>query len=466
MIALILLLQTQAPPALRAIDDWRVRVASADSTAITGGGRGSPLAPDGAELSLYSVRTPPPGGWATVTGVMPADSMRNSMVTLTADLSTVDAPEGAALWMRVDGPSGMLAFRNTSMDEPVTGTVASRPMRITLRANTSASAIYYGMILTGSGKAEAHHVRLTSEPAPTGPIASDARRLLDSAWSAVRQGAYWRDTVTWSAVEPQYWAMAEGASTTEDAYPAIRFLLARLGDHHSGIMSPAAAKAMSKGGSGSGGPASLQPDVKLLGPGMGYVMVPAFGSVDSAAGVVFARAIQDGIARVAPSAGCGWIVDLRPDGGGNMWPMLAGLKPFLGSGPVGYFQFPSGVRGNPWIAPGNVPPALAALDTVPVAVITGSGTASSGEAVTIAFRGRPRTRSFGQPTAGLANANSTVLLPDGGMMFLMTSVDVDRDGNVFGYKVDPSVIVPEGAPGTDPPLDVAISWLKAESRCR
>jgi len=31
----------------------------------------------------------------------------------------------------------------------------------------------------------------------------------------------------------------------------------------------------------------------------------------------------------------GWIVDLRGNGGGNMWPMLAGVGPVLGEGVVG-----------------------------------------------------------------------------------------------------------------------------------
>ena len=38
----------------------------------------------------------------------------------------------------------------------------------------------------------------------------------------------------------------------------------------------------------------------------------------------------------------GWIVDLRQNGGGDMWPMLAGVGPVLGDGPAGSFVFPAG----------------------------------------------------------------------------------------------------------------------------
>ncbi len=33
----------------------------------------------------------------------------------------------------------------------------------------------------------------------------------------------------------------------------------------------------------------------------------------------------------------GWIVDLRWNSGGNMWPMIAGIGPLLGNGTYGYF---------------------------------------------------------------------------------------------------------------------------------
>ncbi len=40
---------------------------------------------------------------------------------------------------------------------------------------------------------------------------------------------------------------------------------------------------------------------------------------------------------------CGWIVDLRDNPGGNMWPMVAGLGPILGEGVLGFFVDPDSV---------------------------------------------------------------------------------------------------------------------------
>jgi len=113
---------------------------------------------------------------------------------------------------------------------------------------------------------------------------------------------------------------------------------------------------------------------------------------------------------------------LRSDTGGNMWPMLAGLKPFLGSKGLGTFVSPTG-SSRPGVAGHGVgvdpPAALAALETAWIAVLTGPRTASSGEAVTIAFRGRPRTRSFGLPTAGLST--SRIRTTSGGPYLVCTA---------------------------------------------
>ena len=110
-------------------------------------------------------------------------------------------------------------------------------------------------------------------------------------------------------------------------------------------------------------------------------------------------------------------------------------------------------------------PALAALDSSYVAVLTGPRTASSGEAVAISFIGRPRTRSFGLPTAGLSTANRTYPLPDSSLIVLTVSVEADRNGKRYGYKIDPNeVVTPDSATG-DVQLSRAVAWLKSQPSC-
>ena len=103
--------------------------------------------------------------------------------------------------------------------------------------------------------------------------------------------------------------------------------------------------------------------------------------------------------------------------------MLLSVGPILGSGRLIGFTDKKRVRvwvsyrSNTLFFSGDTDPAPARIpDFSPapaVAVLTGPHTASSGEAVAIAFRGRPHTRSFGATTAGATTSPNSYRLTDG-----------------------------------------------------
>src|SRR5690606_8339193 len=144
----------------------------------------------------------------------------------------------------------------------------------------------------------------------------------------------------------------------------------------------------------------------------------------------------------------GWIVDVRGNTGGNMWPMIAGVGPLLGQGLVGHFIDPEGAQ-QAWSYEGGE----ARLDGVPIArapspyelagplpriaVLTDTRVASSGEAVVIAFRGRENARSFGSPTCGLSTANRRFALSHGASINLTVSTMADRIKREYGDAVQP-----------------------------
>ena len=69
----------------------------------------------------------------------------------------------------------------------------------------------------------------------------------------------------------------------------------------------------------------------------GYVNIPDFSGGGEAA-TEFADVLQGEIERVDVEGVCGWVVDLRKNYGGNMWPMLAGVGPVLGEGIAGFLR--------------------------------------------------------------------------------------------------------------------------------
>ncbi len=293
-----------------------------------------------------------------------------------------------------------------------------------------------------------------------------AKGELDSAFAIVKHHALWRDTVSWKVVEPTIRAMAAGAQRPADVYPAITALLNRLGDHQSVLVEP-------------GGLAALQTDngqnpppaVRVLPGATGIVIVPDFNAIEPDALRRYALALYGSLQVAMPHATCGWIVDLRGDGGGNMWPVLAGLHPFLGNAALGTFVTTAGA-GGPWNAGQFVnvelPSALASLQSAYVAVLTGAQTAGAGEAVAIAFRGRPRTRSFGVATAGRSTETENYPLPDGAVIVLTDAVDADRMGTRYGGVVDPDDVVAgvAGGVGADPQIAAARAWLAKQPGCR
>ena len=430
---------------------------TADSSSVMGAG---------ATVSLRS-RTSAGSGFGTISTRIPADTFVGRRVLISADIETRDVMGSASVWLRADSSGKALVLENGT-GRGIKGTTSSPAhMDVAVYVPRSATTIVFGLLLSGTGEATARNVRILARAviAANSPLAPEAQRELDSAFAIVRRRSLWRDTVTWDRVEPDVRALAAGAETAADTYAAIRALLARLGDHHSFLMEPRAATAVRTGGA-----ENLRPLVRVQTDDIGYISVPAYSGSDRGAAESYVRAVHDSLAHALTNGAgtCRWILDLRTNGGGNMWPMLGGLRPFVGEAGLGSFVYPTG--SSPlWHARDMIdvqpPMALAPLESANVAVLTGPRTASSGEAVTISFIGRPRTRSFGLPTAGLSTANSGVTLPSGAMIFLTTAVEADRTGKRYGEKIAPEEVIPAGASGTteDPQMDRAVAWLKAQS---
>jgi len=329
------------------------------------------------------------------------------------------------------------------------------------------------------------------------------RAYLDSALQIMHKvlGA---DTVDWDALRDSLYQRAEGAVRPVDAYRSIRWALRTLNPHSFLQLSSElrererartpeseANTSASTGARRVYSPFSNErvPAAELLALADGQVgrlRVPAFSGAQLTA---FADTLESLVRELDSADVCGWIVDLRGNGGGNMWPMLAGLGPILGEGKLGEFHGPDGLTGTWYYENGasGIRPRdgevnenarvsgepYRVLGTPPVAVLFDGGTASSGEAVAIAFIGRENTRSFGVPSYGFTTANNGFRLPDQANIVLTVGVDADRHGRAYPTALQPDVIVPitDGElpemppPGIDPQERAALAWLAEQASC-
>jgi len=298
---------------------------------------------------------------------------------------------------------------------------------------------------------------------PGDVISPLAQGYLDQMISLMQNNSVNRRTVDWDMMRTRVFAAAGGAQRISDLSPAIVAALQVLGDGHSAVVTLSgqvlSAPTRACNASVVGTP--------IVPPTIGYVRIGTFSGNGSAA-TQFANGIDAAIRAVDRDDLIGWIVDLRGNGGGNMWPMVAGVGPILGPGVVGFFIDPDGVE-RTWVYRDGG----ALLDGVPlevvtiphtlkrpgprVAVLTDNGIASSGEATVIAFKGRPNTRSFGEPTCGLSTANRGFALNDGAILLLTVSTMADRTRTVYGDSVFPDEVIVNPAAV----VDRAIEWLES-----
>jgi hypothetical protein len=297
---------------------------------------------------------------------------------------------------------------------------------------------------------------------PSGPPSEQARAYLEELIGLMQAHSINRLTIDWSAFRTKVFARAVGAQSIQDTYPSIQVALDALGDGHSLYYASTGTVFGASRRVGCGGPGAGTPAL----PGdLGYVRVPAFSGTAEAA-TALANELQRTIMVADKGDLIGWVVDVRGNGGGNMWPMIAGVGPVLGEGVAGYFIDPVGVEtaweyrdGAAWegqVANQRVAaPYRLQRDQPRVAVLTDNGVASSGEAVVISFRGRPNTRSFGDRTCGLSTANAPYPMSDGATLNITEAVMTDRSRTRYGYAVEPDETVP-----TSQVIDRAVEWLR------
>ena len=307
----------------------------------------------------------------------------------------------------------------------------------------------------------------TPEPPRTAAPSMAVEAYLSEIINVMQTHSVNRRTIDWPAFRSHVLATAGTAQTVSQAFPAITAALARLGDGHSSYRSPTGTflfvPTRTCRASGAPIPVGLPPDI-------GYVRVGAFSGT-AAQAAALANGMQRTLEARDRDSLAGWIVDLRGNGGGNMWPMLAGVGPVLGTGVVGWFIDPDGVQ-TPWeyrdgaswsggFAVQRVDAPYTLRQPNPrVAVLVDNGVASSGEAIFIAFRGRPDTRSFGVATCGLSTANRGFPLSDGALLNLTVALMADRDKSPYGEQVMPDETIDDQAAV----VQRAVEWLRGAAR--
>ena len=283
-------------------------------------------------------------------------------------------------------------------------------------------------------------------------VPPSAERYGKDALATIGKNGIYSGSDEWKSTYEECLKMIENAGSYEDTYPAIKKALSICGGKHSMLMTKSESQSTSDSYD------EVLPTVSLNGD-IAVIKLPDFlGTAE--AGRKYAKVAEDFIHENRDKIK-GVVLDLRGNTGGDMGPMATAVSSLLPDGELMYYHYRShdvpvtlkdGVINNAGTGGKSLYPDEKL--NVPVAILTDGMTASSGEALTLCFRGLENVRTFGAPTAGYTSVNMLYSLYDGAQMYLTVAFDKARTGEIFKEtSIEPDVV-------TDSPLEAAIEWLR------
>jgi hypothetical protein len=380
-------------------------------------------------------------------------------INLTVFIKTMNVSRDVGLWCQLwDEKNKTIGF--TSLQTLHIQTSGSRgwtKFSVPLTIGPEVRKLLIGGFLKGTGHVWYDDFAI-EDVSSNKAVSKKASAFIREVISIAEKNSIVKDSVNWEKIRSNMLSLSGGAQNTRDCYPAVNYLIRELnakGDNHSGFYPPEFnIKNKTENTDGR------QPESKYLGNSIAYISVPGFTSINQKLSEAFASKIQLLIKTLDSSYTITkWIVDLRENTGGNMYPMIAGLGSILGDDTLGYFYLPTLKEKHPWYySEGRSGSDGTTLCEVKhpynirqknprIIVLSGPNTASSGEMTLISFKGKVNTTVVGSPSAGYSTGNAGHLLSDGSVLNLCTSFCYDRNQTLYSGPIPPDVSIPQ--PGSD-----------------
>jgi C-terminal processing protease CtpA/Prc len=305
--------------------------------------------------------------------------------------------------------------------------------------------------------------------------------VLDSSISLLQQYALHSSATNWPLVKKTAYAKGAKASTWSELDPAIAYLFEAVNDHHGWL---------SVGDSNlkwnPGGDLKFSTEVKneiakgnrivkkMLTGNIGYLRVPGM-MLDTSQYNKKAQQLMDSLYTLQQGGATKFIIDLRLNAGGTMFPMIAGLAALLGDGKfIGNANAGGRIEDMSLLKNGKFSTADGGAASIEmktdvskagVVVLTSNLTGSAGECVAVAFKGRRHTKFIGEPTAGFTTGNNGHWIVEGKAgIVIAESAIVDRNKNIYYSNVQPDELTWGGDNFEDylqdKKIQAALKWLK------
>lgn len=291
---------------------------------------------------------------------------------------------------------------------------------------------------------------------PKGPL----KQILDITLQTMEQNSMYKNEVNWEDFKKMAYRKTHGISDLDALLLTYPDFFKALNDFHGGIQYKSQFITWHAGKPvATPNPAidsALQSEPKIMARRWGDIVYYRVLGATTKNLPYVTQMLSDTLCTVEPATAKGWILDLRLNTGGNVWFNLASLAGLIGNGNIGGFVTSDAtinttheIRNGKAYGNGQyyeVPSPRCATpgSSVPVVLLTGPHTASSAEALLLAFKGRDNTLVIGEATAGFVTSNNTYPLGEDLTLVLATGFMKDKFNHVYRGPIEPDVIIKGG----------------------
>lgn len=294
--------------------------------------------------------------------------------------------------------------------------------------------------------------------------------LLRDVFGKVKQNSVFRKKVNWEDLEHKVFDAIGNGISEVNFKNKVRLIFTTIGDKHGAFYYNGERLGNDRTWTNKLRIPTQMPDkinlkTALLEDGYGYLLLPPNNNYD----IKTCQQYQDSLCSLGIDKLKGLIIDLRLQEGGSIFPLFSGLNQVYGAK---YFGSNRDLDGNvfqKWsVSKGEygrnqIYNRCKINNKLKIVVLTSQITASAGEIMAVALKGRPKTFFIGEPTAGLSTMNVQYHLGKN-ILVVAASVPADRNGTTYGGNVLPDLTIIDGDDFTNLSVDkkviAALRWMK------
>jgi carboxyl-terminal processing protease len=303
------------------------------------------------------------------------------------------------------------------------------------------------------------------------------KAYIDTALQVMESRSLNGKDLHWNSIRDTVYQMTRNARNYNEAFPALKYAFQQLKDYHGMLANPDSFyrypppvdfdKILCDGIKKEflKGPRIVTafPD-----PAIAYLRVPGMNVTQQTDIDDKANKLRDSLCMLLGKHPSGIIIDLRMNSGGNSVPMVSGLGPLFRQKILGYGVDRDGKLLHA-VQLATIKNSCTFNKTIPIAVLIGPSTVSSGEILAVYLKQQANVRVFGEPTPGFCTATEGFLFSNNQGYLLMTVNKIaDAKKRVYDeLLVRPDTYIKSDDHyddlSADPTVTAALVWLKSRN---